>query len=88
MNRALKDETTGGLQTSKNLQRIFLYIGGLIVGGQMFFLLEYTWDIHLHSASAYVAMGIAVPMVFAMLSQASRFPGRRHRQRRSTPCLR
>jgi len=74
MNRALKDETTGGLQTSKNLQRIFLYIGGLIVGGQMFFLLEYTWDIHLHSASAYVAMGIAVPMVFAMLSQASRFP--------------
>jgi hypothetical protein len=73
MNRTLKDETTAGLQTFKNLQRIFLYIGGLIVGGQMFFLLEYTWDIHLHSASAYVAMGIAVPIVFAMLSQASRF---------------
>jgi hypothetical protein len=42
------------------------------VAGQMFFLMEYTWDVKLHSASAYIALGIALPLVFAMLSQASR----------------
>lgn len=73
MNRALKDETVTGVQSFKNLQRIFLYIGGLIAGAQMVFLLEYTGDTHLHSVSAYVAISIAVPIVFAMLSQASRY---------------
>jgi hypothetical protein len=57
----------------KTLQLLFLYSGGLIVGGQMFFLLEYTWDVMLHSASAYIAMAIALPIVFAILSQASRY---------------
>jgi hypothetical protein len=73
LNRAANDHTHTGEQTFKTIQRLFLYVGGLIVGGQMFFLLEYTWDIHLHSASPYIAMGIALPVVFAMLSQASRF---------------
>jgi hypothetical protein len=73
MNRALSDETPTGVETVKKLQRLFLYVGGLIVSGQMFFLMEYTWDIQLHSASAYVAMGIAVPLVLAILSQASRY---------------
>ncbi len=73
MNRALSDETPIGVQTVKKLQRLFLYVGGLIVSGQMFFLMEYTWDIQLHSASAYIAMGIAVPLVLAILSQASRY---------------
>ena len=49
------------------------YVGGLIVSGQMFFLIEYTWDVQLHSVIAYIAMGIALPLVFAMLSQASRY---------------
>ena len=53
------------------LRGLFLYIGGLLVAGQMFFLLEYTWDVGLHRALAYIAMGIAVPIVFAVLSQAS-----------------
>ena len=57
----------------RRLQRLMLYLGGLIVGGQMFFLLEYTWDIELHTARAYIAMAIAVPVVLAMLSQASRY---------------
>ena len=57
----------------KPLQRLFLYLGGLMIGGQMFFLMEYTWDVKLHSVSAYVAMAIALPAFFAMLSQASRF---------------
>lgn len=57
----------------KPLQRLFLYLGGLMIAGQMFFLMEYTWDVKLHSVSAYVAMAIALPVFFAMLSQASRF---------------
>ncbi len=39
----------------------------------MFFLIEYTWDVKLHSVTAYIAMGIALPLAFAMLSQASRY---------------
>jgi hypothetical protein len=73
MNRASSDGTLSGERTFKKLQRLFLYIGGLIVSGQMFFLMEYTWDVRLHSASAYIAMGIALPLVFAILSQASRY---------------
>ena len=57
----------------KTLQRLFLYVGGLIVGGQMFFLLEFTSRGHLHSVKPYVAMAIAIPLVFAILSQASRY---------------
>jgi hypothetical protein len=73
MNRAAGDETQSGEHTYQSLQRLFLYVGGLIVGGQMFFLIEYTWDVKLHSVSAYIAMGIALPLVFAILSQASRY---------------
>jgi len=73
MNRASCDDSQPGERTFKNLQRLFLYVGGLIVSGQMFFLLEYTWDVQLHSVIAYIGMGIALPLVFAMLSQASRY---------------
>jgi hypothetical protein len=74
MNRAASDDTATSRHTFSSLQRIFLYVGGLIVGGQMFFLLEYTWVGHLHSARAYVAIAIAIPLVLSMLSQASRSP--------------
>ena len=73
MNRAMGDNSPSGEQTYKRLQRLFLYVGGLIVSGQMFFLIEYTWDVQLHSVIAYIAMGIALPLVFAILSQASRY---------------
>ena len=55
----------------KVLQRLFLFLGGLIVGGQMFFLLEETWDVVLHRAMAYIAIGIALPIVFAVIWRAS-----------------
>src|SRR5579875_1984487 len=55
------------------LQKCFLYLGGLAVGGQMFFLQEYTWDVVLHRAIAYIAMAIAVPVLLAAFWQASRF---------------
>jgi len=73
MNRAAGDTTRSGEQAFKTLQRLFLYVGGIIVTGQMFFLIEYTWDVQLHSAIAYISMAIALPLVFAMLSQASRY---------------
>ena len=69
MNRAAE---TGSAQF-RTLQKLFLYLGGLAVGGQMFFLQEYTWDTVLHRAIAYVAMGIAVPVLLATFWQASRF---------------
>jgi hypothetical protein len=53
------------------LRRLFLYIGGMIVGGQMFFLMEYTADSNLHSVQPYIAMAIALPLVLAALREAS-----------------
>ncbi len=67
MNRA-----SSGHTNYVGLQRLFLYVGGLLVAGQMFFLIEYTWDVALHNATAYTAMAIALPVVFAMLAEASR----------------
>jgi hypothetical protein len=73
MNRAAANQSLEGQRTFKTLRALFLYVGGLIVSGQMFFLIEYTWDVQLHSASAYIAMGIGLPLVFAILSQASQY---------------
>ena len=57
--------------THKTLQRLFLYLGGLMVTGQMFFLMEQTWDVVLHSTMAYISMGIALPVVFAVVAKVS-----------------
>ena len=69
MNRA----SDAGDANYKSLRRLFLYLGGLVLGGQMFFIMEYTWDVALHRVIAYVCLAIAVPVVFATISQASRF---------------
>lgn len=69
MNRA----SEAGDANYKSLRRLFLYLGALVLGGQMFFIMEYTWDVALHRAIAYICLAIAVPMVLAMISQASRF---------------
>jgi hypothetical protein len=69
MNRAADAEA----ENFRWFQVLFLYLGGLAVGGQMFFLQEYTWDIVLHQSAAYIAMGIGLPVLFAALWQASRF---------------
>src|ERR1700753_1928361 len=68
MNRAAHDDT----ESFRRLQRLVLYVGGLAIVGQMFFIQEYTWDVKLHQAAAYISMGIALPFFFAFLSQASR----------------
>ena len=56
----------------KKLQRLLLYIGGLMMVLTMFFRMEYTWDIHLHSSGAYIAVAIGVPTYFALLWECSR----------------
>lgn len=70
MNRAASSDASN----SKHFQLLFLYVGGLVVCGQMFFLIEYTFDIYLHSTVPYIAIAIALPVVLAALSQASRHP--------------
>jgi hypothetical protein len=70
MNRAGRsDEKNDGF---RHLQLLLLYVGGVAVVGQMFFLQEYTWDIKLHQATPYIALAIGVPLLFAAFSQASR----------------
>ncbi len=71
MNRAADAKADAG--TFKHLQLLFLYVAGLAIIGQMFFMQEYTWDVKLHQAAAYIAMGIGLPFFFAAFSQASRF---------------
>ena len=74
MNRAGFDAGKGGARESvahRRLRRLFLYMGGLMITGQMFFILEQTWDVVLHSTTAYVAMGIALPVAFGVIARAS-----------------
>jgi hypothetical protein len=74
MNRANEAAEQGATYTCfRQLQMLFLYLCGLALGGQMFFLQEYTWDVVLHQTQAYIAMGIGVPVLFALFWQASRF---------------
>ncbi len=69
MNRA----NVEGVSSFSRLQKLLLYTGGLAVSGQMFFVQEYTWDVMLHQAAAYIAVGIGVPVLLAAFSEASRF---------------
>src|SRR6202453_2780496 len=68
MNRA----EVAGAANYKRLQLLYLYVGGLAVGGTMFFVQEFTEQISLHRASAYISLGIGLPVLFAMFSQSVR----------------
>ncbi len=57
----------------QHLQWIILYFGGLLLVLNMFFRMEYVWDVYLHNAIAYKAMALGVPLYFATLWHASRF---------------
>ena len=69
MNRA--QENTRDSATYIALRRLFLYMGGLMITGQMFIILEQIWDIGLHTTLAYAAMGITLPIAFAIIARAS-----------------
>ena len=74
MNREATSGSTEQTPTYRSLQRLYLYLGGLMIGGNMFFLLEQTWDVKLHSATAYIAMGVGLPLFFALIARSSRSP--------------
>jgi hypothetical protein len=67
MNRA--DGSTG---LFRPLQRLLLYLAGLMLVLTMFFRMEYTWDIYLHRASAYIAVSIGVPLYYAAVWKGAR----------------
>jgi hypothetical protein len=69
MNRA----ASAGAANHKTLQWMFLYVGALILTGRMFFIMEFTWDVLLHRVIAYAALALSVPVVFAVIAQASRY---------------
>jgi len=56
----------------RNLQRLLLYVGGILLMFVMFFNMEYTWDVLLHTTEPYTAMAISVPVCFAAIWKASR----------------
>ena len=56
----------------KKLQWLLLYLAGLMMVLTMFFRMEYTWDIKLHTAGAYISVAIGVPLYFAMFWECSR----------------
>ncbi|HLH33248.1 MAG TPA: hypothetical protein VKX41_01145 [Alloacidobacterium sp.] len=56
----------------KKLQWLLLYIGGLMMVLTMFFRMEYTWDVRLHTAAAYISVALGVPTYMAMFWECSR----------------
>jgi len=68
MNRA---RNGGELEQVRRLRWMYLYMGGLAVGDQMFFLEGYTLDTSLHRMTAYAAMAVALPVFFALLQRTS-----------------
>jgi hypothetical protein len=67
MNRAGEDTAL-----FRHLQALLLYLAGLMLVLTMFFRMEYTFDIYLHKASAYIAVAIGVPLYYAAVWMASR----------------
>ena len=76
LNRAgnIANQSAADAARYRTLRNIFLYLGGVMITGQMFFLLEPTWDVKLHSVAAYIAMGIALPVTFGVISRGVRRP--------------
>ena len=56
----------------RRLRGMLLYIAGLMLVLTMFFRMEYTWDINLHRAGAYISVSLGVPLYYAAVWKASR----------------
>jgi hypothetical protein len=52
-------------------RRLFLYVGGIIVMHGCFLITEYTVSQALHSATAYLAVSLAVPLALVGVARAS-----------------
>jgi len=68
MNRDAAD----GAPPAPALQWLMMYIFGLMLVLTMFFRMEYTWDVMLHRAGAYISIALGVPLYFAAMWKASR----------------
>lgn len=67
MNRA-----EGSSTLLRPLQGMLLYLAGLMLVLTMFFRIEYTWDVALHKASAYIAISLGVPLYYAAVWKSAR----------------
>ena len=56
----------------RNLQLLLLYIAGLMLVLSMFFRMEYTWDVYLHSARPYISVALGTPLYLAAIHICSR----------------
>ena len=56
---------------SAPLERLFAYVGGMIIVSHFVFLMEYTDRNAMHSAYFYKPVSLAIPIVLAMLARAS-----------------
>jgi hypothetical protein len=59
-----------GSPAVKTIEKLFLYVGGVLVLSQMFLIVQYLGNSALHGARPYRAMGAVIPIAFALLSQA------------------
>lgn len=59
-------------ESERGLQWMMLYIFGLMMVLTMFFRMEYTWDVKLHSAGPYISIALGVPLYYATMWKASR----------------
>jgi hypothetical protein len=57
---------------SRHLQWLLLYLAGLMLVLTMFFRMEYTWDVLLHTSGAYVSIALGVPLYLATIWKTSR----------------
>jgi hypothetical protein len=67
-------DTQTGAPPAASLQWLMMYIFGLMLVLTMFFRMEYTWDVMLHRAGAYISIAIGVPLYFSAMWKASRHP--------------
>jgi hypothetical protein len=59
-----------GAPAARTIERLLLYIGGVVVMSQMFLIIQYLGNSSLHGARPYRAMSAVLPIVFALLAQA------------------
>ena len=56
----------------RKMQRLMLYMGGLVVIEQLFVCFSYTWDLKLHQVTPYVAVGFFVPIALGVFWTTTR----------------
>ena len=68
---ALHRAAEQGDGSEATLRRMYVYLGGVTVASQMYFLEGYTLDFLLHTATAYRMVAVAVPVLLVLLMETS-----------------